>query len=106
MPQERCVLAGPPRTVITYGWDRAALGFFVTVRRVGFPVVAYDALRPGYDGLPGLLRALATAGVVTETDVVEAVRLLPHVLPVEAIQNPGVRLVAQIVTRLRSAAGE
>jgi hypothetical protein len=91
-------------TIVVYGFECSGIGFFTTIIRDRRKVAAYDALRPGYDGLRGLLRVLVETAVVTQDDVDEAVFLLPHVETAAEIDDRGARFVATILLQLRSAA--
>jgi len=93
------------RFALIYGWDPTQVAFFLTVRKGRRKLVEYDGLRPGYDGLRGLVKALLDAGVVSHEDIVGALLALPHVRRLEDIPEPGVRLVVEITNHLRRAAG-
>ena len=90
--------------VVDYGIEVSGLGCFCTVSRDGRKVAEYDALRPDYDGLPGLLRLLVSTGVVDEEAVVAAVQLLPRIEAVDEIDHSGTRFVAGVILRCRPAA--
>lgn len=91
---------------ISYGVDGGGLGFFGTILKDGRKAAEYDALRSGYDGLPGLLRVIVHAGVVAADDVAEAARLLPHVEAPDEIDEPAVRFIAQVILNCRRAASD
>jgi len=91
--------------VVTCGWDEH-LGFFCVVRCGRVMLLDYDCTVTGYDGVPGLLHGLVTAGVVGEDDVEEAVRRLPALESLDDIEDQSVRLVAAVITNLRAAAGD
>ena len=105
MTRHRVVLPGEHRFIVVYGYDPAGLGFFLTVVRAAKRVVDYDALQPGYDGLPGLLRALEAAGVVNADAVQAALDALVDG-DVSEIQDDAVRSVAEMISNLKREAGE
>ena len=105
MTRHRIVLPGEHRTVVVYGYDPAGLGFFLTVVRAAKRVVDYDALRTDYDGLPGLVRAIQTAGVFDVATVQAALDALVEG-DVREIQDDAVRAVAEMISNLKRDAGE
>lgn len=105
MTRHRVVLPGEHRIIVVYGYDPSGLGFFVTVIRRARRVVDYDALQPGYDGLPGLLRAVQAAGLCDVATVQAALDALVEG-DVADIENDTVRAVAEMVSNLKRDAGE
>ena len=105
MTRHRVVLPGEHRIIVAYGYDPAGLGFFLTVVRAAKRVVDYDALQAGYDGLPGLIRAMQTAGVFDVGTVQAALDVLVDG-DVDEIQDDAVRAVAEMVSNLKREAGE
>lgn len=105
MTRHRVVLPGEHRIIVVYGYDPAGLGFFLSVIRAGKRVVEYDALQPGYDGLPGLLRALEAASVVNADAVHAALDELVEG-DLADIHDDAVRAVAEMISNLRREAGE
>lgn len=105
MTRHRFVLQGEHRFIVVYGYDPAGLGYFLSVVTTGKRIVDYDATHPGYDALPGLLRALHVAGVVS-TDAVHAALDSLLETNVADIDNNIVRAVAEMVTNLKCDAGE
>lgn len=105
MTRHRVVLPGEHRIIVVYGYDPAGLGFFLSVVTAGKRVVEYDALQDGYQGLPGLLRALQAAGVVHADAIHAALDVLVE-SDVTDIEDDGIRAVAEMVSNLRREAGE
>ena len=93
------------RMTVTYGFDRH-VGFFCVVTQGRNKLGDYDSLCPGYTGLPGLLHNLVVAGVVTQDDINEALRILPLVDEVPEIDDNYVRLAAEIISNLKNDAGQ
>ena len=106
MPRYQIVL--PDGTIIVFGWDPSFLGFFVTVttakdhRRL----LDYDGFVEDYDGLPGLLRGLVAAEVVTQEQLEAGLNALLQVNCTDDIPDEHERAVATIVHQLKQAAGE
>ena len=105
MTRHRVVLPGKNRIIVVCGYDPAGLGFFLTVVRAAKRVVDYDALQAGYDGLPGLIRAMQTAGVFDVGTVQAALDVLVEG-DADEIQDDAVRAVAEMVSNLKREAGE
>ena len=105
MTRHRFVLQGEHRFIVVYGYDPAGIGYFLSVVRAGKRIVDYDATRPGYDGLPGLLRELHVAGVVS-TDAVHASLDTLVETDMADVESEIVRAVAEMVTNLKRDAGE
>jgi hypothetical protein len=103
MTRHRVTLEGKTRTIVTFGHDRAAVGYFITAIRGHARVVGYDGLVDDNNSIDGVVRALVAGGVVDETDVMEAKRILPFV-DVEQIDDPQVRLVVEVIRQLRADA--
>ena len=93
------------RMNVTYGFDRH-VGFFCTVTRGRNRLVDYDSFHPDYADLPGLLHSLVVAGVVTQDDMNEALRILPLVEDVQEIDDNDVRLAVEILSNLKNDAGQ
>ena len=93
------------RLSVTYGLDRR-IGFFCTVTQGRFKMGDYDSLCPDYTGLSGLLLNLVVAGVVTQDDMNEALRILPLVEDVQEIDDNDVRLAVEILSNLKNDAGQ
>ena len=103
MPRFQLTL--PDETVVAHGWD-AALGFFLVARRGRRLLLDYDATAPGYDGLPGLLRALVAPGLFTTDEVEDGLEALLRVEDIKAIEDPGTRAVAIITQQFKQAAAD
>lgn len=78
-----------------------AIGVFVEVRDGDRLVKEYDALHPGYEGVPGALRILATYGFFTEAEAALALLWIQHSRAAEA-EDPNVRRAAEVAERLYS----
>lgn len=105
MTRHRFVLRGEHRFIVVYGYDPTGIGYFLSVVTTGKRIVDYDATHPGYDALPGLLRALHVAGVVS-TDAVHAALDTLVENDMTDIENDIVRAVAAMVSNLQRDAGE
>lgn len=105
MTRYRLVIPGSPKTVIVYGFDRSAVGFFVVVSRGAARVVDLDGLGDDAVGVGDLVAALVRIGIFTAEDVAAAMDLLPHV-ELADIDDAGVRLAAAIIDQLRRDAAE
>lgn len=99
------VFPGDPPTRIIYGFDKSAVGYFLTAIKGRSRVVEYDGLCPGYAGLSGLLRALEAVDGVDTATIQLAVDTLVEGDADDALAEP-VRAVATMVANLRRAAGE
>jgi len=102
----RFTITTPAGIRIVYGWDPAS-GFFIEIMdtRRRRRIISYDMFSVGYDGLRGILQALADSGIVTGDDIHAALDRIPHLEDVSEIEDDCVRLVAQIVSDLKRAAG-
>lgn len=92
---------------VIVGWDRV-LGFFADVRRPGQPAVQYDRTTTddGTTSLAGVLHALVGAGCVSRDDIVDADGWLAQGdLAQIPSDRPGLRLAAEVIVHLRTAAG-
>jgi len=101
-------LEGPPRTTVTYGYDRL-LGFFVSVTKDHRLILEYDALQSAYNGLPGLLDELVNEHVFSREafhDALEQLQLVDDLSEIEDRGEDNVRLAAEMLSRLKAAAGE
>jgi len=88
------------RRSATYGTDHA-LGYFATVADGERIVAEYDRTLPPYDGIPGLLRFLASHGFFLEADAGLAIQWVRHSLAKDA-EDEGVHRAAEIAERLYS----
>ena len=92
-------------TILTFGWD-LFLGFFTEVRMGRRRVLDYDAMQPDYNGLPGLLDALVSAGVFSQDQKEAGLDALLSVPCTDEIKDEYARAVAVIAHNLKRAAGE
>jgi hypothetical protein len=88
----------------TYGWD-PHVGFFVTAWRGRRRVREYDVFDERYDNLKGQMAVFIEAGVFSEDDLAEALRLAPAVEDVGDIEEEGVRVAIMVLERVKGAAG-
>lgn len=100
----RTTLQHPTDTTLeaTYGWDRA-IEFYVEVRQGRRLVAEYDATRPGYRDLQGVLEVLADHRFFAPEDIEYAHTWLRVVLPDE-IDDEGARRAAHVMQNLRGGA--
>ncbi len=101
----RFTITLPDGTTVVFGWD-PFLGFFAEARRGRRKVVTYDFGSPNYQGLPGLLDALVSAGILTRDQVEAGLEALLHVRCTDEIQDEHVRAVAVLAQKLKQAAGD
>ena len=94
-----------PQMSAVLGWDHL-LGFFVEIRNRGSRIYQYDnlVLEDGQTSLQGLLNLLVSQGFFTRLDIAEAHRALGYVDDVDDIEEPAVRMAAEIIERLKEAA--
>ena len=90
-----------PGLAAVVGTDRA-LGVFVNVERKGRLVGEYDALRPGYDGVPGALAFLAKKGFFSPATSGLALAWVQHSLAAEC-DDAEVRFAGELAEYLYSA---
>jgi len=93
------------RVTAELGWDHL-LGFFTEIRNQGCRLYQYDNLvvEDGPTSLRGLLNLLVNQGFFTAMDIAEAHRALGYVDDVDDIEEPSVRLAAEVIERLKEAA--
>ena len=103
----RMEIAHPTNSQITavVGWDHL-LGFFAEISNRGFRIYQYDNLvvETGQTSLQGLLNLLVNQGFFTDLETAEAHRMLGYVDDVDDIEEPSVRLAAEVIERLKEAA--
>ena len=94
-----------PRMTAVLGWDHL-LGFFGEIRNRGCRIYQYDNLvcDDGPTSLQGLLNLLVGQGFFTALDIAEAHRALGYIDDVDDIEEPAVRMAAEIIERLKEAA--
>jgi hypothetical protein len=90
-----------PDILTVIGTDRA-LGVFVNVERKGRLVGEYDALRPGYDGVPGALAFLAKKGFFSHAASGLALAWVQHSLAAES-DDAEIRFAGELAEYLCSA---
>ena len=91
--------------LLSYGYDRA-LGFFAEICAPGRPSVEYDALTDNYSGLPGLLNFLVESGFFQRVQLEEALEAVLMVDTAAEIEDSDIRQIAELVERLKEAAGD
>ena len=93
--------------VAAYGWDRA-LSWFCEVRQGGRLLEDYDGLQaaPEPSTVAGILLMLVDHGFLQRGAVPEAETLLKIVDEVDEIEDPGVKLAAEVLVNLRLAAAD
>jgi hypothetical protein len=86
------------------GVDRA-IGFFCEIRESGKIVEEYDLLSESVNTLKGLLGVLVRHGFFSRDVLEEALILLMDIEDPESIKDERVRSAADLVVRLKKAAG-
>ena len=87
------------------GFNRTKVGFFAEVRQGGKLIEEYDSLTSDQTTLRGVFQVLIKHGFISQDDLTEAIGFLAE-MSAEKIQDDGVRRAAEVLEKLKSAAGE
>ena len=90
---------------LSYGYD-SERGFWVSIGRSGKLIANYMSIVSGYEGLAGAVDFLLDYDVVHRQDATQGLAAVFMGHPIDAIEDPDARIVAQILTDLVEALRE